>query len=234
MKTINVKVCRYNPETDSASFFQEFTEIEWAEDDSILDLLLTLKENYDSSITFRYSCKCTICGSCAMLINGVAKHACVTKVNSLIDAGVITIEPLKNFPIIKDLVVDLEPLITELRAVTPWLIRDHSNLPTQEYIIEPNKISDTLQLLDKCTICGICHSDSVALSKDLSLVTPIAMVKTRKFLLDPRDILRDSRVKQLTELGLLQHSTEWNGVCPKGIDLANDVVIPLQKQETNK
>ncbi len=229
MKTVNVKICRYNPETDNSPFFQEFMGIEWINDESVLDLLLRLKDNYDPSITFRYSCKCTICGSCAMLINGVAKHACVTKINSLKDGEVITIEPLKNFPVIKDLVVDLEPIIAGLRAVTPWLVRDHSNLPAKEYIIEPDKISDTLQLLDKCTICGICHSDSTALAKDLSLLTPIAMVKTRKFLLDPRDTLHDSRVKQLTELGLLHHPTEWNTICPKGIDLASDVVVPLQK-----
>ena len=230
MKTINVRVCRYNPETDSSSFFQEFNDIEWDKDESVLDLLLALKNNYDPSITFRYSCKCTICGSCAMQINGEAKHACVTKISSLTDGAVITIEPLKNFQVIKDLVVDLEPIIAGLKAVTPWLVRDHANLPDKEYIIEPDKISDTLHLLDKCTICGICHSDSAALENDLSLVTPIVMVKTRKFMLDPRDTLRDSRIKQLTELGLLQHPTEWNTICPKGIDLASDVVIPLQKK----
>jgi succinate dehydrogenase/fumarate reductase iron-sulfur protein len=235
MNTINVKVCRFNPETDTSPFLQEYNNVEYAQDDgSVLDLLLALKDNYDPSLTFRYSCKCTICGSCAMLINGVAKHACVTKVSSLKEDGIITIEPLKNFPVIKDLVVDLEPIIAGLRAVTPWLVKDQANLPEKEYIIEPDKISDTLQLLDKCTICGICHSDSTALAEDLSLITPVAMVKTHKFLLDPRDTLRDARVKQLAELGLLKHSDEWNTTCPKGIDLSSDVVLPLKKLTTQE
>ncbi len=229
MKTIQVNVSRYNPETDTAPVLQCFNDIAYDDNDSVLDILLKLKEEYDSSITFRYSCKCTICGSCAMRINDEARHACVTKMRDLDTTAPLTIEALKNFPVIKDLVVDLQPMIDTLRSVSPWIVADQKNVPEKEYLIKPEAITDTLQLLDKCTICGICHSDSSAIAEDARVITPIAMVKTRKLMLDPRDNLREERVKQLAELGLLKHSDEWNTTCPKGIDLASDVTLPLKQ-----
>ena len=236
MNTITLNILRFNPEIDEKPYVQVVEKIKFDPIDTVLDILLKVKNQFDSTLTFRYSCKCTICGSCAMRINGVSKLACGTKVSEVIQNDIVNIEPLVNFPVIKDLVVDLDPLIRGLYAIVPWIVRDQTKpLPEKGYIIKPEQLSETLLKMDRCILCGICHFDNT--TKDTtdatnggSLPSPVLMVKALKLMLDPRDSLSKSRLKQLIELGLLLHPEECDVICPKGIDIASDVIRPLKEK----
>jgi succinate dehydrogenase/fumarate reductase iron-sulfur protein len=164
-----------------------------------------------------------------MCINGKSRLACETKIEDVNQNGLVEIQPLRHFSIIKDLVSDIEPMITSLTKVVPWLIRDHKTIPEKEYVIQPSQLTSSLQMLDRCILCGICHSDG--LDKDESLISPAALVKAFKLMQDPRDIAA-FRIKQLIELGILAHPDKWNVTCPKGIDLDNDVLLPFKKIRT--
>jgi len=231
MKSIGLKITRFNPEINESPYIQTFNNIQYVPTDTVLDVLLRIKNDIDSSLTFRYSCKCTICGSCAMCINDINALACETKIVNVERDGIVKISPLKNFPVIKDLVANIEPLIENLKKISPWLIRDHTKpLPQKEYIIKPGEINILLKAIDRCIICGICSSIQDFNLKSKSTVDQIAMLKTMKFLLDPRDSISKARIMQLVELGLLKHPEECKAVCPKGIDISNDIIKALQKE----
>ena len=89
---------------------------------TVLEGLIRIKNELDGRLALRYSCRSAICGSCAMQINGTQKLACRTSVRKELERhGKITIQPLPNLPLIKDLVVDMAPFWEKIRAVTPWL-----------------------------------------------------------------------------------------------------------------
>src|SRR5690606_28565926 len=94
------------------------------------DALIRLKNQQDGSLSFRYSCRSAICGSCAMTINGHDKLACRTSIRKELERhGQIVVAPLRNLPVIKDLVADMSPFWDKIRAVDPWL---HATLPSTE------------------------------------------------------------------------------------------------------
>ena len=231
MKKATVTVFRFNPEIDESPYFQTFENMKYEETDTVLDVLLSIRAFADTTLSFRYSCQCTICGSCAMRINGLSKLVCETKIDDIVKDGEIKIEPLQAFTVIKDLVVDIESLIKELSIFTPWLIRDHSKpVPSVEYIIKPEEIDPLLEKLDRCIICGICQAASDANSTDRSIVGLVSMVKSLKYILHPLDAMTGARLRQLAEIGLIKHPDECGAVCPKGIDMTQDVLKPLKKK----
>src|SRR5512134_3360886 len=111
---------RFNPEIDSIAHPQEI-RLEVGRGMTVLDALIRIKNEVDGRLSFRYSCRSAICGSCAMTINGSEKLACRTSVSREWERhGIITVAPMKNMPLIKDLVVDMGPFWEKIRAVNPW------------------------------------------------------------------------------------------------------------------
>lgn len=235
MTEIALEISRFNPETDEFPYFQRFMNVEYSDTDTVLDILLKVKQTIEPALTFRYSCACTICGSCAMTINDKARFACESKINDVQIDGFLKIEPLPFFTVIKDLVVDIEPLVENLKLILPWMVRDHSKpLPEKEYIIKPGEINKTLEMMDRCNLCGVCNSYFETSEKERPVVGLASVVKTLKFLLDPRDSVDDFRLIQLIELGLLRYPNKIKIECPKGIDLSNDVICFLKDRAINK
>lgn len=230
MKTLQTNIFRFNPLVDSEPYQQAYGEIEYQAADNVLDLILKINETIDSTLTFRYSCESTICGCCAMHINGKARLACDVKVAELAEEGCLTIEPLNNFAVIKDLVVDIDPMLADISSVTPWLVTSQKEpLPDQEFVIEPELLNETLKLLDQCILCGICHADSGDLEPNTATLSPVALVKSLKLINDPRDTQAVSRLNHLVDLGLFNHPDKSAALCPKGINLTADVIEPLKK-----
>jgi len=230
MKNIRLNITRFNPEIDESQYIETLDNVPFDSTETVIDVLLRIRDNIDPSIAFRYSCKCTICGSCAMCINDLSRLACETKIIDVEKDGEVSIAPLKNFPVIKDLVANIEPMIESLKKITPWLIRDYTKpLPQKEFVIKPEEISQTLQRIDRCIICGICSSRQGYNSISKSSIDPIAMVKNMKYVLDPRDSISEARIIQLVELGLLKQAEECTDYCPKGIDFTNDITKTLKK-----
>jgi len=118
---ITLQVQRYHPEHDPEPWFESYeapSRKEWV----VLDALNYVKDHVDGSLTFRWSCRMGVCGSCGMMINGVPKLSCATFLSDCVP-GPVRVEPLTNFPILRDLVVDTSDFHVKLAKVKPWIIR---------------------------------------------------------------------------------------------------------------
>ena len=146
---VTLKVKRYNPEQDEAPHWKSYA-VDVEETDRVLDALHYIKWYQDGTLTLRRSCAMGICGSDAMRINGQNRLACKTLLRDL--GHEITVEPLLGLPVIKDLVVDMEPFMAQYRSVMPWLINDEAP-PVRErhQTIEQREVFDDTT---KCILCA--------------------------------------------------------------------------------
>src|SRR5437868_4691011 len=128
-ETVTLEVTRYSPERDAEPATQHF-EVPLRKDWVVLDALNYIKDKVDGTLTYRWSCRMGICGSCGMMVNGEPKLTCATFLSDLAP-GPVRIEPLANFPVIRDLIVDLTDFMQKLGRVEPWLIRDEEQ-PVEE------------------------------------------------------------------------------------------------------
>mgnify|MGYP004625252541 FL=1 len=124
-KTMKITVLRYRPEQDKAPWEQTF-DVPYHKDTSVLEALFYIKDNFEPSLSFRWSCRMAVCGSCGMMVNGVPHLACKTFLRDY-EGKDMKIEPLANFPIERDLVVDLSDLIEKIERIKPYIIPDAKN-----------------------------------------------------------------------------------------------------------
>ena len=118
-KTILLRISRFNPESDDSNKFMEFN-VSYEKWTTVLEAILDVKKHHDHSVAVRYSCRQATCGSCGMLINGKPRLACFTKISEL-DSNVVTVEPMNNFPVIRDLAVKFERLFDTHQKIKPYL-----------------------------------------------------------------------------------------------------------------
>lgn len=215
--TLNVK--RFDPESEGrATHFQEY-ELEVEEYFTVLDALIKVREEIDGSLAMRCSCRASICGSCSMRVNGHAKLVCKTKIKDVANRDqTITVEPMGNLPVVKDLVTDMKPFWDKVRAVQPWL-QPHGEVPEREYTA-PGETMIHLTGVMSCIMCGACVSDCTALEVDKNFLGPAALAKAYRFVGDPRDDADKDRLKMYSEYGGIWDCTrcmECVEVCPKGV-----------------
>ena len=216
---VTLKVKRFNPEAEEpVSYTQEYP-LEVPDHFTVLDSLIKVREEVDESLALRCSCRASICGSCAMRINGHAGLACKTKLGSVMgDDGVVQVEPAGNLPVVKDLVVDMQPFWGKVRAVQPWL-QPQGPEPEQEYVV-PNEAMQHLTGVMGCIMCGACVSDCTVLEVDKNFLGPAALAKAYRFVGDPRDGTDRDRLGLYNEYGGVWDCTrcfECVQVCPKGV-----------------
>src|SRR5205807_2462967 len=131
---VTLKIERYNPDTDEQRL--ESHTVDVVETATLLDVLDTIKDEVDGSLTFRKSCRMAVCGSCGMRMDGAAVLACKTPMAPLAEQGRMpVISPMGNLPVVKDLVVDMEPFWAKFRAVKPWLEED-DHPPLKEWRVQ--------------------------------------------------------------------------------------------------
>jgi succinate dehydrogenase / fumarate reductase iron-sulfur subunit len=215
--TLNVK--RFDPESnDKNVHFQEYN-LEVEDHCTVLDALVKVREEVDGSLALRCSCRASICGSCSMRVNGHAKLVCKTKIRDVANNNnQVTVEPMNNMPVIKDLVTDMKPFWDKIRAIQPWL-QPEGEVPEREYIA-PNETMQHLTGVMSCIMCGACVSDCTALEVDENFIGPAALAKAYRFVADPRDDASTSRLKMYGESGGIWDCTrcmECIQVCPKGV-----------------
>jgi len=215
---VNLKVKRFDPESDAAPSYQQYS-VDMPENATVLDSLIEVREYHDGSLALRCSCRSAICGSCAMRINGRARLACKTQVGSLAGEGEeILVEPAGNMPVIKDLVADMTPFWEKVRAVKPWL-QTAGPPPEREYLV-PNEAMSALGEVMNCIMCGACVSDCTSLEVDKTFLGPAALAKAWRFTGDPRDANTPSRLRELSEPSGIWDCTRCNmcvQVCPKDV-----------------
>ena len=215
--TLNVK--RFNPESDDqVNIYQEY-KLEVEDYFTVLDALIKVREEVDGSLSLRCSCRASICGSCSMRVNGHAKLACKTKITDVSTEGKpVTIEPMGNMPVIKDLVTDMKPFWDTVRAVQPYL-QPHGEEPEREYTASSESMLHLTGVMS-CIMCGACVSDCTALEVDKNFLGPAALAKAYRFVGDPRDDADDKRLSMYSESGGIWDCTrcmECVEVCPKGV-----------------
>lgn len=214
-----LRVRRFDPEAKNPSpHFQEY-EMEVPEHFTVLDTLIKVREDIDPSLALRCSCRASICGSCAVRVNDQARLGCKTRITEVANAGdVVTVEPMGNQRVIKDLVVDLQLFWGKVRAVEPFLLPDGPE-PEEEYIASNSSMLNLLTPMG-CIMCGACVSDCTALEVDESFLGPAALAKSYRFVADPRDGASTRRFETLNAPGGAWDCTRCYmcvEVCPKGV-----------------
>ncbi len=179
---VKVKIRRFNPEKDRKPYWAEYT-LDAQPWDRVVDVLVSIKEDQDGTLTFRRSCAHGICGSDAMVINGRNCLACKVLVKDL--GKRIVVEPIRGLPVIKDLTVDMEPFFRHYRSIKPFLINDEPPPYTErlQSIEARERFDDTT----KCILCAACTTSCPSFWASDSYLGPAAIVQAHRFIFDDRD-----------------------------------------------
>ena len=189
-ETTTLEIQRYHPETDQEPSFQTF-EVPYHKDWVVLDAINWIKENVDGTLTYRWSCRMGVCGSCGMMVNGEPKLTCKTALSNY--SGTIRIEPLANFPIIRDLVVDIDGFMDKFRRVKPWIVRAKERAEDMEALNERGTYSQSPAQLNAfkqfsmCINCLLCYSACPVVATEPEFIGPAAAAMGHRYNLDSRD-----------------------------------------------
>jgi fumarate reductase iron-sulfur subunit len=221
---ITVQVERYRPEQETEPTWQSY-DIPLREDWSVLDGLNYVKDHLDGTLSYRWSCRMGICGSCGMTVDGDPALSCAELLTDH-SPGPVRVGPLRNFPVIRDLVSDISDFMRKLPRVKPWIVRD-DDLPVSEgeYLQTPAQM-DEYQQYSMCINCMICYAACPVYGLDEQFVGPAAIALAQRYNLDSRDQGARDRLDVLIHPDGLWGCTfvgECTRACPKDVDPAGAI-----------
>ena len=226
-ETIKLTVSRYRPEEESEPTFQTY-DVPYNKEWVILDALNYVKDQLDGTLTFRWSCRMGVCGSCGMMVNGTPTLTCAVPLSDYVSSEPIRIEPLQFFPIIRDLVVDMNSFLGKLSSVKPWIIRDDEKpLAEGEYRQTPAEL-DVYKQFSMCINCMLCYSACPVVGLEPEFTGPAAIALAQRYNLDSRDQGAAERMAVLNEHDGMWGCTfvgECTNVCPKNVDPAGAIQL---------
>lgn len=206
---------------------QDYT-VEYTDATTVLQGLEQIKDQQDGSLTYRRSCRASICGSCGMFINNRSRLACKTKIKDMVNgcenhgrlpAEILEIGPQKNQPVLKDLAVDLKPFYKKVHSIKPYIQEG------EDAKRDVNKKSfEQVNMVSNCIMCGVCYSDCTALAENENYIGPSALAKAFRFVADPREGHRKDRLNQLSQKDGIWDCTRC-GMC---IDACPKDVAPME------
>jgi len=225
---VQIKVFRYDPEVAAKQEprFDDF-HVPYEKGMTVLDAVIYARDHYDSSLTFRHSCRQAVCGSDAFFINGRQRLACKTQLGDLEEP--VRIEPLPHQDVVKDLVVDMDHFYDQMHAVEPYFqsedTPDASELEEQRQTRENR---EKIKMSSRCIWCGACMSSCNIAAGDNQYLGPAAINKAYKFAMDDREEeeLKQHRLNILEqEHGVWRCQTQFSctEVCPKDIPLTEHI-----------
>ena len=221
---IKLQVARYRPEQESEATFDQY-EVPCPKEWVILDGLNHVKDRIDGTLAYRWSCRMGVCGSCGMMVNGEPKLTCATFLTEYAP-GPVRVEPLSNFPIIRDLIVDIGDFMGKLAKVKPWIVREEEKpLSDGEYRQTPEQLAD-YKPYSMCINCMLCYSACPVYGLDPHFIGPAAVALAQRYNLDSRDEGAAERVAVLSEHDGIWGCTfvgECTRVCPKNVDPAGAI-----------
>jgi fumarate reductase iron-sulfur subunit len=221
---IRIQVARYRPEEESEATYQEY-DIPCRKEWVVLDGLNYIKDQLDGTLSYRWSCRMGICGSCGMMVNGEPKLTCATFLTEYAP-GPVRVEPLRNFPVIRDLVVDIGDFMRKLVRVKPWIVRDDEKpIAEGEYRQTPQEM-DEYQQFSMCINCMLCYAACPIYGLDPKFIGPAALALAQRYNLDNRDEGADERLELLSEHEGIWGCTfvgECTQACPKNVDPAGAI-----------
>jgi fumarate reductase iron-sulfur subunit len=224
MNTITIECLRYHPESDAGPRFQSWP-VPFTDDMSVLQGLQYIKDHLDGSLTFRWSCRMAICGSCGQMVNGVPALGCETFLRDFYP-GKIRVEPLNHFPIVRDLAIDQSDFLGKLESVKPYLIAGTERpAPGKTYLQTPAQMDEYYQY-SKCINCLLCYAACPQYGLNDKFTGPGALALLHRYNADSRDGGKAQRMEVVNaEDGvwgctLVGYCSE---VCPKEVDPARAI-----------
>jgi succinate dehydrogenase / fumarate reductase, iron-sulfur subunit len=217
---VALKIWRFDPATgEKALKTYEVEAPEWA---CLLDVLDLIKDRVDGSLAYRKSCRMMICGSCGMRMDGRAILACKERMKPIVEQGhVPVISAMGNMPVIKDLVVDMSPFWTKIRAMKPWLDSGYEEYPESGEFRYSQEQMNPIHKEALCIMCGCCVSECNSMESDPEFLGPAALAKGFRFVGDPRDKAKVERLVEYNSPHGIWDCTRCyfcNERCPKGVD----------------
>lgn len=233
---ITLKIKRFNPDTDTAPYFQEY-QVDADPSERLLDALMQVKRFQDGSLGFRKSCAHGVCGSDAMRINGRDGLACKTLVREIADndGDVVVVEPLRHMTVQRDLIVDQSEFFQKYRSVKPFLINNEpvaekERVQSQE---ERLRFDDTTN----CILCASCYSACPIPEEQPGFIGPAAIAQAYRFLADSRDRGAAQRFTVLASpdgVDLCQNHFECTKACPRSIMITKRINQTKKMIKDNK
>jgi fumarate reductase iron-sulfur subunit len=221
---IEIAVLRYRPEQEDRPMWQHYT-VPFTSDMSVLQALQFIKDEQDGSLSFRWSCRMAICGSCGMMINGKPALSCQTFLRDVLP-GPVRVEALAHFPIERDLVVSVDDFVKKLEGIKPYLIpKAPRRLEDGEYLQTPAQL-EAIEQFSSCINCMLCYAACPQFGLDPKFTGPGVLALLHRYNADSRDggqrermdvVNADEGVWSCTAVGYCSE------VCPKGVDPANAV-----------
>ncbi len=225
-RKITLEIFRYRPDQESEPSFQSY-EVPYRANWVVLDAINWIKDNLDGSLSYRWSCRMGVCGSCGMMINGTAKLSCAAFLRDYYPRK-IRVEPLANFPVERDLVIVLEDFMAKLKSVKPWIIRkegEEKPVSEGEYRQSPAELARYKQF-SMCINCLLCYAACPVVGLEPDFVGPAAIALGMRYNLDSRDQGRDERQEVIASHEAIWQCTfvgECSVVCPEKVDPAGAI-----------
>jgi len=226
-ETIELKVFRYDPEIEGKQEprFDTF-HVPFTKGMTVLDALMYSRDTYDSSLTFRHSCRQAVCGSDAMFVNGGQKLACKTQIADLEEP--IRVEPLPHADVRKDLVVDLEHFYDQMESVEPYFQTNEYPDGELEEQRQTRENREKIKMSTRCIWCSACMSSCNVAAGDNEYLGPAAINKAYRFAMDEREgeDIKQQRLEIIEqEHGVWRCQTQFSctEVCPKDIPLTEHI-----------
>jgi fumarate reductase iron-sulfur subunit len=220
---IEVVVGRFDPEQDEMPRRQSYT-VPFKDDMVVLDALNHIKNHVDGTLSYRWSCRMGICGSCGMNVNGKPKLTCSVFLRDYYPNPIV-VEPLSNFPVIRDLVIDMDDFMEKLTRVQPWIV-GKDPFPASEQMRQSTDEVDRYYQFSSCINCMLCYAACPVYAIEPSFLGPAAIALARRYNLDSRDQGSDVRLKTIAESDGIWDCTfigECSVACPKGVDPAKAI-----------
>ncbi|ABK78316.1 succinate dehydrogenase/fumarate reductase iron-sulfur protein [Cenarchaeum symbiosum A] len=230
-RSITLRIAKSNPGAGEKREYASF-EVPVEKWTTVLDAILDVKKHLDHSVAVRYSCRQATCGSCGMMINGMPKLACFTKVDEL-QSAVVTVEPMVNFPVIRDLAVSFGSMFESHRKVKPYIMDENGDMGAEpvdgerETLQSPEELEKFIQF-SGCIKCGLCNSACPTMTTDSSFTGPQALTQAYRYMADSRDKGADERTKEVDEshgVWRCHFAGSCSKVCPKGVDPAMGIQL---------
>ena len=222
--SVALEVARYRPEREAEPTFETY-EVPLRRDWVVLDALNYVKDSLDGTLSFRWSCRMGVCGSCGMMVNGEPKLTCAAFLTDHLP-GPIRVEPLRFFPVVRDLVVDISDFMSKLKKVKPWIVRRQERaLAEGEYRQTPDQL-DAYKQFSMCINCLLCYSACPIVGLEPSFIGPAAIALARRYDRDNRDEGAGERLDILSGHDGIWQCTfvgECSRACPKSVDPAGAI-----------
>jgi len=222
-ETMEIKIFRYRPEIEKEPTFQSY-EVPFREDWVVLDAINYIKDEIDGTLSYRWSCRMGVCGSCGMMINDVPKLSCAVFLKEYYPKK-ICLEPLTGFPVERDLIFEMDDFLTKLEEIKPYIIRHEGEEKALEegvYLQTPAELAHYKQY-SMCINCMLCYAACPIYSIDSTFIGPAAIALSQRYNLDSRDQGRNSRQEIIASQEGIWECTfvgECSTVCPKDVDPA--------------